>query len=349
MDGGLSQTKNLMANRNVGYGRALLDAVASQVPAFGRLLIVKNPNDSADYNYQDLSEVFGDGQAGRAMFFTSLSDAYTEAQSNNNDVICLDGHTSHKLTAMLTVDKNRVHFLGFNPGGRLEDQRTLISNTGTGAATDTAMIKNTGTGNTFKNIKFANNWTVAQNVYCFDAQGAQSAFENCTFQNLGSAHLTNNAAASLRLSEDTSFFKHCTIGQDTLKVTSTGGQQMLIAKGASAAATRCTFEDCVWRAYTSDTSHSMIQVSATGDIDREIRLVRPAFLNFNYDASNGGAQMAVAITSPNTLVSGGFLVENPSLLFCTKLATNAVGNGGVYVSINTNPTAASAAAVKATT
>ncbi len=342
-------SKHMASNPNVAFGRALLDAVASQIPSFGRLLVVCNSNDNQDLNYQYLSEVFPDGQYGRIMFFTDLATAYNEAQTNNNDVICLAAHTSHKVSSMLTISKNRVHFLGFNPGGRIEDQRTLISNTGAVAATDTAMIKNTGIGNTFKNIKFVNNWTVAQNIYCFDGQGSQSAFENCTFQNLGSAHLTNNAAASFRLNEDTSFFKHCTFGQDTLAVTSTGGQQMLIATAGVHAATRCTLEDCVWEAYTTDTTHVFIRVNATGDIDRFIRLVRPAFINFNFDASNGGAQMAVCIASPNTVVSGGFLVENPSILFATKLATNAVGNGGVYVSINTNATAASAAALKATT
>ena len=247
---------------------------------------------------------------------------------------------------MLTVSNNRVHFIGFDGGGHLEDQRTLISNTGTGASTDTAMVKVTGTGCTFRNIKFANNWTVAQNVYCVDDQGFAGLFKNCTIQNLGSAHLTNNAAASLRLSSDTTLYEDCTIGQDTLKVTSTGGQQVLIAK-ATTPAKRDAFKNCQFQSYTSDTTHVFVRVSANGDIDRYIRFVNPSFLNFNFDASNGGAQLATAIATPSGLVSGGLMVENPAMLFTTKLAVSTA-NAGVYVSNNVQPTAAGVAAVKAT-
>jgi hypothetical protein len=252
---------------------------------------------------------------------------------------------------MLTVAKNRVHFFGFDGGGRIADQRCLISNTGAGAATDTAMVKVTGTGVTFRNIKFANNWTVAQNLYSVDDQGTQCLFENCSFENLGSAHLTNASAASLRLSGDTNIYKHCTIGQDTLKVTSTAGQQMLVKAGTdgSTAARRVVFENCIFRSYTSDTTHVFIRVSANGDIDREITLINPVMNNFNFDASNGGALLAVAVATPAGLVSGGLHIVNPSFLFATKLATNAVGNAGVYVSSNTQSTAAGTGAIKATT
>ena len=336
-------------NQNSGYGRALLDSLEDTIPVMGRIFVVSNAtSDSQDPTFQALSQVVSP-QDGVVRFFTDLATAYAATTSNNNDIILLDAHTSHKLAAMLTISNNRVHFFGMDGGERLEDQRTLISNTVAGAATDTAMIKITGTGVTFRNIKFANNFTVAQNLYCVDDQGVDTLFKNCTIQNLGSAHLTNNAAASLRLASDTALYKECTLGQDTLKVTSTGGQQVLIKANGAAVARRVCFKDCQFQAFTSDTTHVFVRVSANGDIDRYIRFLNPDFMNFNFDASNGGAQLAVAVATPAGLVSGGLLFRAPSGLFATKLSTNAVGNAGVYASQNSAPVAACTLSVQATT
>lgn len=337
-----------MFNKNSGYG--LLEAIRANLalPVLGKVFICAN---STDPVYDKLAQIFDTDPSGDVRLFSSLSGAEGACVSDRNDVVVIDAKTSLKVTAMLTLSKNRVHYVGFDGGGRLADQRTLISNTGAGAATDVAMVRVTGTGRSFRNIKFANNWTVAQNLYCLDDQSSQTYFENCTIQNLGSAHLTNASAASLRLSGDTCLYKHCTIGQDTLKITSTAGQQMLILAGADGGATaahRVVFENCQFESYTSDTTHAFIRVTANGAIDRYVRLENPRFMNFNFDASNGGAQLAVAIASTNSLISGGIIVVNPTLLFATKLATNAVGNGGVYVHNNTAATAASADAVKAT-
>ena len=337
-------------NANVSYGRALLDSIYAKVPAAGRIFIVVNSTDATDYNYGDLSEIFKTDTDGQVRLFTDLATAYAATQTNNNDIIVLQGHTSHKLTSMLTVGKNRVHFFGLDGGGRIEDQRCLISNTGTGAATDIAMVRVTGTGCTFRNIKFANNWTVANNLYAIDDQSTQCLFENCTIQSLGSAHLTNASAASLRVSSDTTIYNNCTIGQDTLKVTSTGGQQVLIAAGSDGGATaahRVIFNNCQFESYTSDTTHVIVRVNANGDIDRFVRFVNPAFLNFNFDASNGGAQLATVMATPVGLVSGGIIVEMPRILFATKLATSTA-NKGIYVCLDAAPVASCTAAILTT-
>ena len=88
-----------MANsKNSGYGQALLLKVASYLPTFGRVLVVKSSSDTADYNYQMMQDVFTADNDGRVRFFNTLSEAYTEAEDGNNDVILLDGHTNHVLT-----------------------------------------------------------------------------------------------------------------------------------------------------------------------------------------------------------------------------------------------------------
>lgn len=328
------------SNPNVAFGRALLDAVASQVPNFGRLLIVANSSDSDDLNYQYLSEVFPDGQYGRIMFFTDLATAYAEAQTNNNDVICLTAHTSHKVTSMLTVAKNRVHFFGFDTGGRWSNQRVLVSNTGAGASTDVSMIKVTGTGCSFRNIAFKNNWTVAQNLSAMLEYGNNSLYINCSFQNLGSAHLTNANAAALILAAGDAEFHSCNIGADTLQSTVASGQTLLIKKGTSAqAATRCLFEKCIIRGYTSQTTYAFVRVAADGDIDREVMFKDCDFINFK--TSSNGATLAVAVASASGLASGGMYFSACRAFNVTDFATAAVGNTGLLVCGGTSPTAGS--------
>lgn len=334
-----------MYNQNSGYGQALLQSITSAVPTFGRVFALFNSADVGNENYNRLQNIMLPDPNGQIRFFTSIETLNSALISNNDDVVLLDGHTSHKVAAMLTISASRVHFIGLESGGRQENQRCLISNTGTGAATDTAMVKITGTGCTFRNISFKNNWTVAQNVYCVDDQSANAEFRNCTIQNLGSAHLTNAAAADLRLSSDNTEYHNCSIGGDTLKVTSTAGQRILVSK-ASTAATRVLFKNCNMRTWTSDTTHAFVRVLADGDIDRFITFDTPRLENFN--TGSQGATLAVGMVTPNGLVSGGIHVINPSMVLVTKLATDAVGNDNIYVSANVNPTAASAGAVLAT-
>lgn len=332
-------------NQNSGYGAALLQSITQAVPTFGRVFALFNSSDVGNECYNRLQQVMLPDPAGKIRFYTSIETLNTDLESNNDDVVLLDAHTSHKVAAMLTISKSRIHFIGLEGGGRQENQRALISNTGAGAATDTAMVKITGTGCTFRNISFKNNWTVTENVYCVDDQSSNALFVNCTIHNLGSAHLTNAAAADLRLSSNGTEYHNCSIGADTLKVTSTAGQKILIAK-ATTAATRVLFKDCNMRTYTSDTTHSFVRVSADGDIDRFVTFDNPRLENFN--TGSQGATMAVAMVTPNGLVSGGIHVINPSMVLVTKLATDAVGNDNIYVSANVNPTAASAGAVLAT-
>lgn len=342
MGGGSSKelTKPMPANPNAREGRAILDSVASQIPVFGRLLVVKNSNDSADYNYQDLAEIFPDGPLGRIMFFTDLATAYAEAQTNNNDVIALDSHTSHKVSSMLTIAKNRVHFFGFDSANRTSNQRTLISNTGTGAATDISMVNVTGTGCSFRNIAFKNNWTVAQNLSAMLEYGNNSLYKNCSFQNIGSAHLTNVNAAALILAAGDAEFHECNIGADTLQSTVASGQTLLIKKGTSAqAATRCLFNKCILRAYTSQSTYAFVRISADGDIDREVFFRDCELINFK--TSSNGTTMAVAVASASGLASGGMYFSNCHSFNTTDFATSAVGNASLLVIGGTTPTAGS--------
>ncbi len=334
---------------DASYGRALLNSMTSQIPALGRVYVVFNSTDAALQDYQAMSEIMKTDTYGQIRFFTDLATAYSNTSSGNNDVIVLDaGNTSHKLTSMLTVANNKVHFIGFDGGSRTSNQRALISNTGAGAATDVSMIKVTGTGCSFRNISFKNNWTVAQNLSAVLEYGANSLYKNCSFQNLGSAHLTNANAAPLILAASDAEFHNCNVGADTLQSTVASGQTLLIKKGTSArAATRCLFKECLFRAYTNKTTYAFVRTAAEGDIDRDVSFKDCDFLNFT--TANNGALMAVAVASSATSDGGNTYYSGCRAFGVTNFATAAVGNVGVLVCGGTSPTAASdGVAVQAT-
>lgn len=328
--------------KSAWYGMHLMNMVASQVPAFGKIRVVFNSSDTDEGNYQYFQDLMTPDNEGAVRFYTSLSDAVAACEDNNNDVILLDSNTSHKVTEMLTVSQRKVHFIGMSgTNSRLTNQRCMISNTGAGAATDTAMIKVTGYGCTFKNIAFKNNWTVTENLYCVDVNGGDyNTFENCTFHNLGSAHLTNNAAAALALNgASDSEFINCTIGHDTSKVSSTGGQVCLIA----GATDRTTFTDCMFRAYTSDTTHVFVNVTAEGS--NILNLFRNcAFVNY----VNQGCTLAVAMKTAAATNGDTVLDSRCFASGVTDFASNAVGNTNMMMAWVVPTAGTSGIAVKPT-
>ena len=316
-------------NKNSGYGQALLNMVQNQIPSFGNIFVVFNANDTDEKNFQHLQEIMSPDNDGQIRFYTDLATAYAATESNNNDVILLDGNTSHKVTSMLTVSNSRVHFMGMSGGGRKIGSRTLISNTDTGAATDVAMIYVTGTGCSFRNISFKNNWTVAENLSSVKDYGIQTYYENCDIEALGSAHLTNASAASLILGGNEVIFKNCTIGEDTLLTTSTGGQQCIITNRGTIA-TKCTrsrFDNCRFQSYTSDTTHTFVRAGANA-IDRDIAFDSCEFVNALTPTS--AVTLTVAMAT-NASVAGAIYVSYPRIYGATNLATSAVGATGVYV------------------
>jgi hypothetical protein len=101
-------------SKDAGYGQAFLGGLESIIPNMGNVFVVKNSNDTADQNYQKLQDIMTPDNEGKVRFYTSIKDAYDATTTNNNDVILLDAHTSHKVTAMLTISKSRIHFIGMD-------------------------------------------------------------------------------------------------------------------------------------------------------------------------------------------------------------------------------------------
>jgi len=97
-------------NKNSGWGQAMINMVASRVPAFGNLYLVFNSANSDEANYQHWQEIATADPDGRIRFYTSLESAYAACESNNNDVVLLDGNSTHVVAKQMTIAKNRIHF-----------------------------------------------------------------------------------------------------------------------------------------------------------------------------------------------------------------------------------------------
>lgn len=168
-----------MINQNAGYGMALLANIQNQVGTIGNIMIVMNSSDTSVSNYQNMQDLFIPDNSGNVRFFSSLADAYTAAQSNNNDVILLDAHSSHTLTTGIDWTKSRIHVFGLDGGDRLVQQGSKVQN---GASDATAyLIKVTGVRNSFHNIKFIQNSTQGTALTVLQEGGEGTLYKNCSF------------------------------------------------------------------------------------------------------------------------------------------------------------------------
>lgn len=261
-----------------------------------------------------------DGKTANTAFAT-ISKAYDTVVSNNNDVILLSANSGHALTSMLTVSKNRVHFIGTGIGARLYGQRSRIT---MGVTTDTAdihMIKNIGIGNSFINIKFANDNTLTQNTSCIGEGGEYALYQNCEFYD--STKLTSDTHAELLLNGDSAQFVNCTFGSiadavtgDKVRpavITTGGGVSGALSGGVSR---DIHFKGCQFWKNAGGTTTAMIKVPADNDLERKFTIEDCEFI-----ANKLGSTPAVAIASATLTKTQIHLTGSTSSTNCTKLAT----------------------------
>jgi hypothetical protein len=315
-------------NQNSGYGQALLNMVASQVPTFGRIFIVMNSSNTDEENYTRIQDVFPPDPQGQVRFFTSLSDAYDATESNNNDVILLDANSTHELSAGLAITKNRVHFIGMDGGGRLVQQGAKVQLVT--AATTAYVIKNTGTRNTFRNIKFIQAGTAATCLHVLEEGGEGTLAMNCSFTFGVQDNLDLTTAIEVVFGGDSDTFIKCQFGQDTLLSSATTRSIMKFDQVNGFAAKSNVFEDCAWIGASSDADLLCISMVAAGDILFSNHLIRPTLI-----ASISGGQGAIACTravsTANGLTNGTLLISYPMCHGFTDIGTNGTNNDQLLV------------------
>lgn len=280
----------MSSNLSTGYGLAQ----ASTAPfTIGKIFVV---TDSAYPNVEEIQELYRPDSTSTAevRFFSTILSAYNATVSGRNDVILLAASNAvYTLTAMLTVSKDRVHFVGAdNIVNRLQDQRVRIQLGVTTAATDVAAIKVTGNGCSFKNIKFINSNTKTESLACFyDNSPNGLVVENCSIHSLGAAQLTATGGCALQAEGDGSTYINCQIGADT--ILNTVANQVVKLSAVASKAKRTVFQNCYFYTYSSASTHVFFRASAFS-IERYVLINGGMMANYT---GAGATTLAVAIAS----------------------------------------------------
>lgn len=301
----------MLYNQNAGYGRALLNAVHANVPTFGNIFVVFDPDDYDEANYQKMQELFLSDPEGRIRFYTDITLAEDAAESNNNDVIVLDNNSSHVLTTFITNDKNRLHYISLDylmGMRRRQGQGAKITIAGS-TATNTSTIRNTGVRGSFRGIKFDSSNTSTSALWAFEEGGEFTYFDNCHF--VRSAIVSTATAADLLMNGDSSEFHKCTFGITSLAITANGDRPCVDLGREQITGKVCrdgVFEDCLFQRRSSDADNSFIYSSAATDVERMLLINKPIFWADALSTTN----MAECVSGAATLTTGSILVIDPA-------------------------------------
>jgi len=263
-----------------------------------------------------------DGNSGKDINepLKTIAQAYSLVTENKDDVICLIGNSTHTLTSMLTVSKNRVHFVGLDgTGGRQYGQNAKISLGVTTAATDLATMKNTGVRNSFHNIKFINSNTVAEGIYGVLEAGEFAQYTCCDFYK--STDLDVTGAAELACNGDSAIFTKCTFGSSAnARSGAVIRPCVMLTKGlvTGKVCRDVKFEDCIFWIWCGNTVNAFVWSTTATDVERQMEFKD---CTFNVTKKSTAAP-AVAIGGAAAFTAGEILLtgttgENG----CTALAT----------------------------
>jgi hypothetical protein len=258
--------------------------------------------------------------------FKTIDKAYDSCTTNNDDVIVLMGSATHVLTEMLDVTKNRVHFVGMDGTfGRMYGQNAKVSLTATTGATNIATMQNTGVRNSFTNIKFLNDSTVAEGIYCVAEGGEYTVYTNCEIYKDSDLDVTT--AAEMLHNGDSVQMIGCTIGslanivadnviRPCVKVTATlSGKKFRDG----------VFIDCMFWRKAGGTETMMIYGANATDVERLLLCKNCSFINNTLSA----ALPAHAVGFGAAQTEGVVLLQDCTSVDCTVMAEASVG---IYVS-----------------
>lgn len=284
-----------------------------------------------------------DGNTGKSSTkaFKTLSKANDSVTTNKHDVVLLSGYSAHVLTEMLSITKNRVHFIGLGGPASHYGQRSRVTMGVTTATANTAMVKNTGVGNTFTGIKFASDDTLTQGVDCFAEGGEYTKFYGCEFYK--STHLGVSAASELLLNGDSCQFYNCTFGSlvDTVTDNYIRPAVRLAREVITGKVCRdCYFENCLFWKKAGGTETQFVHAAGATDVERMLMFKDCTFIN----AKLGAALPAHAVGCAAAQTEGNIILKNCTAVRCTIMAEASVA---IYVD-GAVPTFASTGVAKLT-
>jgi hypothetical protein len=248
----------------------------------------------------------------------TLAYAYTQVTTNKNQGIALMGNSTHTLTGMLTVAKNRVHIFGYDPGGRSYGQNAKVSLGVTTAATDTATIRNTGVRNSFTNIKIMNSNTLATNLHAFEDGGEYTVVSECEIYK--SSLLTTDLTAEMLCNGDSSHYIGCTFG-DLVNERGASGKERPCVKLdretiTGKVARDVTFTNCTFLHKAAHVDACFVYGKNATDVERRMLFINPVFWN----CVLATADVADCVNFAAAQTSGDVLLVNPASVNCTAVA-----------------------------
>ncbi len=269
-----------------------------------------------------------DGNNGSAaMPFATLTRAYNQTVTGNNDVIVLYGNGlatgTARLSATLNWANNATHLIGVGaPVPQFGRCRIAAAST---ATVFTPMVHVTGAGCNFWNFSLFAGFADASPQVAWLDEGGRNYYSNVHFGGIGSTLAAADAGSrSLVIGKTTTLslgenvFQSCTIGLDTVARQAANFNLEFLGNSP-----RNKFKDCLFTAYigSSGTAGSFIK-AGVDSIDRNNDFIGCRFLNQTKSAASTMAQ-ALNVSSS----AGGMLVLQDCAVFgITALETSASSN-----------------------
>jgi hypothetical protein len=209
----------------------------------------------------------------------TLAVGYALLANGKNDVLILiaDGTTAStvRISAGFTWSKSAAHFVGMcSPSFFSQRARIAPPTTAIGFAN---FFTVSGNGCYFRNLQWFQGFAagIAAEI-CMTVTGSRNTFENCSFTGMADTDGGSGAdtgSRDLKITAGENFFKHCTIGTDTIART-VANASIEFAGGCA----RNVFEDCLIALLA--TVNTVLGVKAlTGGIDRFQLFERCKFIN----------------------------------------------------------------------
>ena len=266
----------------------------------GRVFFVMN---TTDIGYQDIKNRY------RSQVYTSLATAYAATVTNRNDLILLGGDDPHELDTMLTINKNKCHFVGMGVHGATDMEPRIIFST-TGISSDSAAVtKVTGWGNTFTNLRI-NNWgTHANSVTSLWDAGEGTVYTNCQFNKFTDLNVAGVSDVEAR--GDSTTWRKCKFGSDTLEKTADRAVLLIKGTGGSARMKNNIFEDCIFTTLTDTNTITLIDVYDNNSL-AFTNIWKNCIFTSVVITSLSTVQLTNAVESSSGLVEGELLFINPA-------------------------------------
>lgn len=316
-----------MYNLSTGYGLALASSLQSYIPSFGRIFVVMGTSDASEERYDRMQQLLVPDPNGVIRFVNTIEEAISSANSNNNDIILLDGDTTHSLSAGIALTKNRLNFIGMDGGDRLQQQGAKIQLAT--AATTAYVLKNTGVRNSFRNIKFIQAATAATGLNVLQDGSEGSLYKNCSFVFGVADNLDLTTAHELLIGSDSATFLDCTFGSDTLLTSAARSVFHIDQVTTSQEFKSNIIRRCNFIISSSEAGAQFVKMDAAGDV-----LFTNLFDDCTFQASvdsAGGVALTRAVSTANGLVKGTLNFAYPRAFNVTDFGTNGTNNDNLQV------------------